>query len=244
MIATALDVIAFGNDTSSRLTAAVNDTGAAAVAAASAPSAPPSSAPNDSAASGVIQSFLDDDLSFPGYIRTTCMVVCVIILGVGVVGNMMVPIVILKSKDMRNSTNIFLMNLSIADLMVLLICTPTVFVEVNSKPETWVLGEELCEYHSTLSLTPVVQRWYITRCTPRLVRDATVIIRNDIVKSLFLNNHEKNPSLYEKTSIFAARTSPCRIYGFFSRLNGPTVFRACRTHADHRPRLGFSGDNY
>lgn len=128
----ALDVVAFGND-SSPLTVAGNDT-----AGGAGPS------PNDTAANGVIQ-FLDDDLSFPGYIRTTCMVVCVIILGVGVVGNMMVPIVILKSKDMRNSTNIFLMNLSIADLMVLLICTPTVFVEVNSRPETWVLGEELCE---------------------------------------------------------------------------------------------------
>lgn len=138
MISALQDAVAFGND-SSPLTVAGNDT-----AGGGAPS------PNDTAASGVIQ-FLDDDLSFPGYIRTTCMVVCVIILGVGVVGNMMVPIVILKSKDMRNSTNIFLMNLSIADLMVLLICTPTVFVEVNSRPETWVLGEELCEYLYTHS---------------------------------------------------------------------------------------------
>ncbi|XP_022182490.1 growth hormone secretagogue receptor type 1-like isoform X2 [Myzus persicae] len=136
----ALDVVAFGND-SSPLTVAGNDT-----AGGAAPS------PNDTAANGVIQ-FLDDDLSFPGYIRTTCMVVCVIILGVGVVGNMMVPIVILKSKDMRNSTNIFLMNLSIADLMVLLICTPTVFVEVNSRPETWVLGEELCKAVPFVELT-------------------------------------------------------------------------------------------
>lgn len=136
----ALDAVAFGND-SSPLTAA-NDTAGGA--------AQPS---NDTAS--VIQ-FLDDDLSFPDYLRNTCMVVCVIILGVGVVGNMMVPIVILKSKDMRNSTNIFLMNLSIADLMVLLICTPTVFVEVNSRPETWVLGEELCESHSSYLITAVV----------------------------------------------------------------------------------------
>lgn len=57
-----------------------------------------------------------------------------------------VPIVILKTKDMRNSTNIFLTNLSIADLLVLLVCTPTVLVEVNSPPEVWVLGEEMCKY--------------------------------------------------------------------------------------------------
>jgi hypothetical protein len=67
-------------------------------------------------------------------------------MGIGVAGNIMVPIVILKTKDMRNSTNIFLMNLSVADLMVLLVCTPTVLVEVNTKPETWVLGEGMCEY--------------------------------------------------------------------------------------------------
>lgn len=83
---------------------------------------------------------------FPSYIRTTSMFVCIIILGIGVTGNVMVPLVILKSKDMRNSTNIFLVNLSIADLMVLLVCTPTVLVEVNSKPETWVMGEEMCKY--------------------------------------------------------------------------------------------------
>ncbi|KAK6633052.1 hypothetical protein RUM43_012795 [Polyplax serrata] len=80
---------------------------------------------------------------FPPYIRTTATVICSLIMGIGVLGNIMVPIVIFKSKDMRNSTNVFLMNLSLADLMVLLVCTPTVLVEVNSPPETWVLGEEM-----------------------------------------------------------------------------------------------------
>lgn len=91
-------------------------------------------------------SYGEQTLVFPSYIRTASMVLCIVILGIGVVGNMMVPLVIIKTKDMRNSTNIFLMNLSIADLMVLLVCTPTVMVEVNSKPETWVLGEEMCKY--------------------------------------------------------------------------------------------------
>ncbi|XP_050681936.1 thyrotropin-releasing hormone receptor isoform X2 [Leptidea sinapis] len=80
----------------------------------------------------------------PYYIKATSMSFCIVIMCLGVIGNVMVPIVILKTKDMRNSTNIFLVNLSIADLMVLLVCTPTVLVEVNSKPETWVLGKELC----------------------------------------------------------------------------------------------------
>ncbi|XP_044743898.1 growth hormone secretagogue receptor type 1 [Chrysoperla carnea] len=90
---------------------------------------------------------------FPTYIRNTSMVFCVIIMCLGVIGNVMVPIVILKTKDMRNSTNIFLVNLSVADLLVLLVCTPTVLVEVNSRPETWVLGEEMCKAVPFVELT-------------------------------------------------------------------------------------------
>lgn len=88
----------------------------------------------------------------PSYIRTTSMVFCIIIMCLGVIGNIMVPVVIFKTKDMRNSTNIFLVNLSVADLLVLLVCTPTVLVEVNSRPETWVLGEEMCKYDTQWSV--------------------------------------------------------------------------------------------
>ncbi|KAL1449988.1 hypothetical protein WDU94_002452 [Cyamophila willieti] len=95
----------------------------------------------------------EDGPRFPGYIRTPSMVLCTIILCIGVLGNIMVPCVILKSKDMRNSTNIFLMNLSIADLMVLLVCTPTVLVEVNSKPETWQMGEHMCKLNACFTLS-------------------------------------------------------------------------------------------
>ncbi|XP_034659928.1 motilin receptor [Drosophila subobscura] len=89
----------------------------------------------------------------PPYIRTTAMFFCIAIMLLGVVGNVMVPIVIVKTKDMRNSTNIFLTNLSIADLLVLLVCTPTVLVEVNTRPETWVLGHEMCKAVPFVELT-------------------------------------------------------------------------------------------
>lgn len=102
---------------------------------------------------GGVDSGPDGSHEFPAYIRTTSMVFCIFILGIGIIGNVMVPLVILKSRDMRNSTNIFLTNLSIADLMVLLVCTPTVLVEVNSKPETWVLGSEMCKAVPFVELT-------------------------------------------------------------------------------------------
>lgn len=90
---------------------------------------------------------------YPPYLKLTSIALCVLILLFGVIGNIMVPVVILRTKDMRNSTNIFLMNLSLADLLVLLICTPTVLVELNSKPETWILGEFLCEYALKILIT-------------------------------------------------------------------------------------------
>jgi hypothetical protein len=63
-----------------------------------------------------------------------------IILLVGITGNSLVPIVIAHSKDLRNSTNIFLVNLALADLLVILICLPTGFVELHSTPGVWYLG--------------------------------------------------------------------------------------------------------
>ncbi|XP_057328495.1 growth hormone secretagogue receptor type 1-like isoform X1 [Microplitis mediator] len=89
----------------------------------------------------------------PGYIRTTSMVVCITVMVLGIIGNLMVPLVVFRGKDMRNSTNIFLVNLSAADLCVLLICAPTVLVEVNSGPQVWPLGEHMCKAVPFVELT-------------------------------------------------------------------------------------------
>ncbi|CAK9829210.1 Growth hormone secretagogue receptor type 1 [Anthophora retusa] len=89
----------------------------------------------------------------PAYIRTTSMIVCIIVMILGIIGNLMVPLVVFRGKDMRNSTNIFLVNLSVADLCVLLICTPTVLVEVNSGPQVWPLGEFMCRTVPFVELT-------------------------------------------------------------------------------------------
>ncbi|XP_046805822.1 thyrotropin-releasing hormone receptor [Lucilia cuprina] len=110
---------------------------------------------NAAATSSFNDTFYDDNEvpEIPSYIRTTAMFFCIVIMLMGVIGNVMVPIVIVRTKDMRNSTNIFLTNLSIADLLVLLICTPTVLVELNTKPETWVLGHEMCKAVPFVELT-------------------------------------------------------------------------------------------
>lgn len=82
---------------------------------------------------------------FPYYIRITSTLLCGFILFIGIIGNILVPVVVWRNKDLRSSTNIFLINLSLADLLILLVCMPPVLIELHSKPEVWVLGAAMCK---------------------------------------------------------------------------------------------------
>ena len=83
---------------------------------------------------------------FPPELRLTATVVCALIMTLGITGNILVPLVVCRTKDLCNSTNLFLINLSIADLLVIIVCVPTVLIELHSRPEVWILGEGMCEY--------------------------------------------------------------------------------------------------
>lgn len=65
--------------------------------------------------------FMSDDKELHFYLRATCLIFLFVIFTIGTIGNVMVTLVIGCSRDMRTSTNIFLVNLSIADMLVLLI---------------------------------------------------------------------------------------------------------------------------
>ncbi|KAG8183737.1 hypothetical protein JTE90_029319 [Oedothorax gibbosus] len=81
----------------------------------------------------------------PPYLRIVATTVCAVILTLGTAGNVLVTAVVWRTKELRNSTNLFLINLSVADLLVLLVCVPPVLVELE-QPEVWLLGEGMCEY--------------------------------------------------------------------------------------------------
>uniref|UniRef100_A0A6G1SLG5 Growth hormone secretagogue receptor type 1 n=1 Tax=Aceria tosichella TaxID=561515 RepID=A0A6G1SLG5_9ACAR len=93
-----------------------------------------------------------DSVKFPLYMRLIATFVCLIIFTVGVCGNLLVPLVVIKTKYLRNSTNLFLINLSIADLLVLIVCMPTVLIELHSRPETWLLGEAMCKLSNFIEM--------------------------------------------------------------------------------------------
>ena len=83
----------------------------------------------------------------------------------------MVLIVIITSKSMRSSTNLFLLNLSLADLLVLIVCCPNAMIEMYMRtvrfystfillPEShpflqniWVMGKSMCLMVPFIELT-------------------------------------------------------------------------------------------
>lgn len=88
---------------------------------------------------------------------------------VGLIGNFLVCFAIWKNKNMRTVTNMFIVNLSLADLAIIILCLPSaLLVDVT---QTWFLGTEFCKIHmflqslsicvSVLTLCSIsIERWY------------------------------------------------------------------------------------
>ncbi|XP_031622005.1 uncharacterized protein LOC116340015 isoform X2 [Contarinia nasturtii] len=92
-----------------------------------------------------------------------------LVFAVGSIGNILVCIAVYANTSMRTITNIFIVNLAIADLLVIILCLPTtVLWDIT---ETWFFGEAMCKvilYLQTVSVTVSVltltfisiDRWY------------------------------------------------------------------------------------
>lgn len=71
---------------------------------------------------------------------------------VGLIGNALVCMAVYRNHSMRTVTNYFIVNLAVADLLVLLICLPpSVLWDVT---ETWFLGLKLCKAVPYLQVGP------------------------------------------------------------------------------------------
>lgn len=79
----------------------------------------------------------------------------------GVVGNFMVGYVIWRKKVMRSARNLYIINLTLSDLTMCVICMP--FTLVGLLHKNWTLGNAICK------LTPVIQGTNI------LVSTATIV---------------------------------------------------------------------
>ncbi|CAF1107044.1 unnamed protein product [Rotaria sordida] len=78
------------------------------------------------------------------YYEWICIILYVIVFIVGTIGNLLVIIVIQRNRSMRTVTNMFIMNLAAADLLVLVFCLPATAVQDVTK--TWFFGLILCKF--------------------------------------------------------------------------------------------------
>ncbi len=69
----------------------------------------------------------------------------IIIICIGVVGNVLVIVAVTQVPSMKTATNLFICNLACADLIVTTICCPLVLTHMITYPD-WTLGENMCYF--------------------------------------------------------------------------------------------------
>lgn len=83
------------------------------------------------------------DYIFPSTFEWIIVVLYAAVFFGGLSGNALVCIVVWKNIQMRTVTNLFIVNLSTADLLVVLVCLPPTVV--GDITETWFVGRALCK---------------------------------------------------------------------------------------------------
>lgn len=84
-----------------------------------------------------------EDHIFPSSYEWGLISMHAVVFVVGLVGNALVCTAVYRNHSMRTVTNYFIVNLALADFMVILFClAPTVIWDVT---ETWFMGEKLCK---------------------------------------------------------------------------------------------------
>ena len=93
---------------------------------------------------------LQDSL-YPEPAEWVLIVVYALTFFVDLIGNVLVCFAIWRNNNMRTITNMFIVNLSIADLSVIILCLPSaLLIDVT---ETWFLGNTFCKIHMFLQVS-------------------------------------------------------------------------------------------
>lgn len=84
-----------------------------------------------------------EDYIYPKSFEWFFLVIHLAVFIIGIVGNLLVCYAVYKNETMRTVTNYFIVNLAIADFLVILFCLPpTVLWDIT---ETWFLGSIFCK---------------------------------------------------------------------------------------------------
>lgn len=85
----------------------------------------------------------DDQMKFESIVRVVVPCIFGLIIAIGFIGNLLVMTVVLTNKQMRNTTNILIFSLALADLMFIVFCVP--FTATGYASTIWPFGEVWCK---------------------------------------------------------------------------------------------------
>jgi 7 transmembrane receptor (rhodopsin family) len=91
---------------------------------------------------------------FPSIFEWAVVTLYIAVFVIGLIGNCLVCFVVYNNQYMRTVTNLFIVNLSTADLLVIIACLPaTVIGDIT---ETWFLGRVACKIIPFIQVTYAV----------------------------------------------------------------------------------------
>ncbi|KAG9344209.1 hypothetical protein JZ751_010878 [Albula glossodonta] len=146
----------------------------------------------------------------------------IVVFFVSLIGNTLVCFAVWKNHHMRTVTNYFIVNLSLADILVTITCLPaSLVVDIT---ETWFFGKTLCKvlpYLQTISVSVSVltlsciaqDRWYAI-CHPLMFKSTAKRARKSIIliwvvscvimipQAVVMECSSLLPELTNKTSLF------------------------------------------
>ncbi|XP_077990530.1 growth hormone secretagogue receptor type 1-like [Glandiceps talaboti] len=112
---------------------------------------------------------------------------------VGLLGNLFTIIVIVRNRNMRTTTNYYLLSLAVSDLLVIVLTSP---IEIASifQIYPWIFGDflcwtryyfiEACTYSTVLNITTFTVERYIAICHP--IKAKTMIKKSRVIKIISL----------------------------------------------------------
>ncbi|KAA0201792.1 hypothetical protein HAZT_HAZT007224 [Hyalella azteca] len=97
----------------------------------------------------------EGNLRLDGALLAALLLVYGAVITVGVAGNSLVVLAVIRKPAMRTARNVFIINLAISDLVLCLATTPLTLLEIV--PQYWPLGDTpfLCKLVGTLQATSI-----------------------------------------------------------------------------------------
>lgn len=108
-----------------------------------------------------IMELVKEHIRLPNY-EWIYVVLFITVFFIGIIGNFLVCYSVMKNKNMKVLLNFFLVNLAVADFLVILICLPSsVAFDVL---QSWFLGAVMCKITSYLQVSESILILQICQC--------------------------------------------------------------------------------